>query len=446
MKAQSGNAALLIDLENFYLGRESVVLAEGEAEEYDFAADLELLCAFAERLADGRRLAVRRAYANFNAWRPGSGVHPRDFFLQPQARFLMEQGVEPVQVFRFPGGGNKNATDMRMAMDATALLTEELKPELYVLVTGDADFIPLSLELMRRGVRVHVIAVRGSAKLVFQKYCDRFEYFEDLLAERELLVGRDEELDALGRALHGVLERREAVRVAGVKPLLSNELGRAFDPQRFDCDSTSDFLRKFGPRLGVSVVHHPGGDIVQLASGSGQAASATGPEPASTAARVSLYREVLRYGQPRLYVLPLDEWQRITSMVFERAAMSDGERPSVLHGDLLDEITDICRNEGMERADGKVSSALFQLFKAGCFLLADQEAEDRRDFHWSRPAVLDPGIQDVQEMRSRVRHFLVETLRRRLARRGMAEELDDAALDALFNGSSERASVSSSGN
>ena len=79
---------------------------------------------------------------------------------------------------RFPGGGNKNASDMRLAMDATALLNDETGVDFFLLVTGDADFIPLVLELKRRGAEVAVIGVMWHTKPVFQRYCDRFEYFE----------------------------------------------------------------------------------------------------------------------------------------------------------------------------------------------------------------------------------------------------------------------------
>ena len=69
-------------------------------------------------------------------------------------------------------------------MDATALLNGDASGDLFILVTGDADFIPVVLELKRRGAEVAVIGVMWHTKPVFQRYCDRFEYFEDLVAKR----------------------------------------------------------------------------------------------------------------------------------------------------------------------------------------------------------------------------------------------------------------------
>ncbi|MCA9706288.1 MAG: hypothetical protein KDK70_10605, partial [Myxococcales bacterium] len=61
------NAALLIDLENFYLARESTAEVATD-EPYDIIRDLERLCGFARELVgDARRLIVRRAYADFSA-------------------------------------------------------------------------------------------------------------------------------------------------------------------------------------------------------------------------------------------------------------------------------------------------------------------------------------------------------------------------------------------
>jgi uncharacterized LabA/DUF88 family protein len=152
-------AILLIDMENFFLGREENVNNTPTPHIYSFKEDLERLYNFAVDLAGERRLAVRRAYANFNVWRPIKEGGPKDYYLQPLPNLLMDKGIEPVQVFRFPGGGNKNASDMRLAMDATALLNDESSGDLFILVTGDADFIPVVLELKRRGAEVAVIGV-----------------------------------------------------------------------------------------------------------------------------------------------------------------------------------------------------------------------------------------------------------------------------------------------
>jgi uncharacterized LabA/DUF88 family protein len=58
-----------------------------------------------------------------------------------------------------PGDGKhyKANVDVLMAIDAVEL-SVDMRPEVVVLVTGDADFAHLALQLRRRGIRVEVAA------------------------------------------------------------------------------------------------------------------------------------------------------------------------------------------------------------------------------------------------------------------------------------------------
>ena len=58
-----------------------------------------------------------------------------------------------------PGDGKhyKANVDVLLAIDAVEL-SVEMRPEVVVLVTGDADFAHLALQLRRRGIRVEVAA------------------------------------------------------------------------------------------------------------------------------------------------------------------------------------------------------------------------------------------------------------------------------------------------
>ena len=243
------SAVLLIDLENFFLSRkqyleEKAIPPSGWP---SFAKDFEQLIAFAQRMA-GAPFAVRRAYADYVTLRVG----PRD---------PMRQGVEPVQVFRLSGtrSGSKNAADMRMAMDATALLASAGHAEHFVLVTGDADFIPVILELKRHGRAVSVIGVTGATNGLIQRFVDNFELFEDLLAAEEVEerggepAHAGESMATVGNAIRRLLARNRPLRFAAIKPLLSRELDAPFDPGTFGCDTTGDFLRKFERELGVVI-------------------------------------------------------------------------------------------------------------------------------------------------------------------------------------------------
>lgn len=174
-------AALLIDWENFYLGRERAYRDVGR--EMDTVGDLEELLQLADRMVASlqARTVVRRAYADFNAV-DGSRFGRDKYYLQGTPRGLMESGVEPVQVFRFNEGHRKNAADIRMTVEALRLCSEGRGIDLFVLVTGDADFVPLAIDLRRMGAHVFVVGVRGQTSAMLRQYSDRMEMLSDPVA------------------------------------------------------------------------------------------------------------------------------------------------------------------------------------------------------------------------------------------------------------------------
>lgn len=297
------SAVLLIDLENFFCSREDFC-RKSLNPLYDrarFNDDLERLIAYARAMTAARGtvaelpFTVRRAYADFNAVRyvPGGPQH----YLRQIPEEVLSQGVEPVQVFRLSRGG-KNAADMKMAMDATTLLFTAGHVEHFVLVTGDADFIPVILELKRHGRAVSVIGVTGATSPKIQRFVDNFELFEDLLAAEEVEARTGDTApaaDGMGQvavAIRSLLNRSHPLRFAAVKPLLSKELGHAFDPAAFGCDTTGDFLRKFYVELGVVVRAGTHDSEIDLPNGHAKdapapiaekPAKAPGPEPHTAA-------------------------------------------------------------------------------------------------------------------------------------------------------------------
>lgn len=450
-----GSSILLIDLENFYLAREHNA---GLYAATEFSSDLEALSKFVMEVSGERRVTVRRAYANYNTARQSSEIGRWDFFLQKAPKALMERGIEPVQVFRFPGGGNKNAADMRMAMDASVLVAENHRIEQCILVTGDADFIPLILDLKRRGIEVVVIGVRAHTKTVLLRYCDRFEYFEDLIVAAEVEGDTNASLDEVRAALATILARRLRLPFAAVKPLLSRQLRRPFDPTRFDCENTGDFLRTFAERLGVLIsegisdweVRLPGVEPPPPPPPPSAVASNAGDSDASTASAngarageispafehsVAVYHKLLRFRRPNLHIIPLREWRTITQAIYDLAVAPSGERRPVEHQKLLDATTDICERAGFEMAFHKVNGSLFQLFKSGCFVCtADGHEKGRPDFHWTLTAELAPDLADVEAMRRRVRLFVIRALKSRLESVGITSAIDARLLSEVLDG------------
>ena len=506
----NGQSALFIDLENFVLGREENWRLEqdrhpGEdADDYDCAEDLRDLITFATRLAGNRSLAVKRAYANFNVRRENlSSERWWDYYLQGVPNVLLGLGVEPIQVFRFPGGKNKNASDLRMAMDAAATAAEA-GPHLagkfggghfgqFILATSDSDFIPLSLELRRAGAEVVVIGVQDKTKPVFERFCDRFEYFEDLRAARDLLDERQtEDRQTVLKTVRGLVDRHGPIRAGSVRTLVEH-VGResggdpiSFEPMRFGCGSAAELIERHGEECGLVLKRTGGVQVVARAEepapvppsvngyhvpgASGEARSSAaassdgededsdtsidGKDDEEGVARISLngrrpiratpehspslYRRLLLYGHPRIALVPASAWSEIASAVVARVAGQSenaDSRTRIYHQDLVSDITEVCAEAGIQDAAAKVRSALFQMFKAGCFL-CDEHGPRRghRDFHWSRPAVLDPNLPTYEHVRDRVWRFVTRSLSEKLRENGMDGSMHVGFLAELLCG------------
>jgi hypothetical protein len=420
---------------------------------------------------------VSRAYANFNSKRPGDGERPWDYYLQGAAKTLMERGIEPVQVFRFPGGGNKNAADMRLAMDAMALFRDNPRIQQITLVSGDADFIPMILELRKVGMEVIVIGVREHTKAVLERYCDRFEYFEDLVAAEENGSGKRRELEQARLALRAVLQGRGGLRLDALKPLLHGELGHTFDYGRFECESLGEFIEAHADELEVLLDRDEEGVSVALrspaappaaprASGAGPA-SHEGAAPALGHALVAergealpaddgqvppaaqdgervvilrphsayLYRELLRLKAPKIYVVPARDWSFVMETTHSLVVDEGGQPRVILHRDLREDLIQVCDAHGMDNAEKKVDATLFQLFKAGCFVCVERGPDvGQSDFHWRRPARLADGLATIDHLRDRVRLFMIRELRARLAEAGLSTAIEVDVLSAELDG------------
>ncbi|WP_199350929.1 NYN domain-containing protein [Haliangium ochraceum] len=437
----SQHAALLIDLENFYLSRENGTLSEARGEvHYDFHRDLEILCRGAQRIAGDKRLIVRRAYADFNAYRrsdDSARPYRKDYYLRHTPKLLMERGVEPVQVFRFPGGGNKNAADMRLAMDATTLMAPPSCVDTFILVTGDADFIRLTLELRRCGAFVAGIGVRETTSSVLPRYCDRFDYFTDLAGEAVVeRAAESVELRRLREALLEVLRAEGPQLFSRIKPLLDDKLEHPFDPRRYGCDNTGDFLRENADALGVSVHRSEYDWEVQIREGGER-------EGGGDKHSMALYRQLLRDDTPRIYVLGYDEWRRITDYLYEY--VNNADERQCTHSELLAALAEEFSVDegGIEDIGQKSAHALFLLFKSGCFrCTADGEHFDAVNFPWRLPATLAGEIDSAETMRTRAYAFATKVLSRRLALGGYGAA-DADLIGRLFydGGSGEHASA-----
>src|SRR3989337_3929198 len=88
--------------------------------------------------------------------------------------------VELIEIPQRMGPGRKNATDIKMAVDAIELAFERDYVTTFVIGTGDSDFTPLVHKLRELNKRVIGVGIRASTSALLPPACDEFLFYESL--------------------------------------------------------------------------------------------------------------------------------------------------------------------------------------------------------------------------------------------------------------------------
>lgn len=118
-------------------------------------------------LAELGSVNVRRAYGNWS--KPG---------LKSWQDMTIRHGIEPQQQFDLTKG--KNATDMKMTIDAIDLLFRG-RVEGFGIMSSDSDFMPLAMRIRQDGLPVYGFG-RANTPEGFRQACTRFIDVDALMA------------------------------------------------------------------------------------------------------------------------------------------------------------------------------------------------------------------------------------------------------------------------
>jgi len=145
-------AALLIDFDNVTMGIRS-----------DLTKELKNL--LNSDIIKGK-VAVQRAYAD---WRR----YPQ--YIVPLAEASVDLIFAPAY-----GSSKKNATDIRLAIDALELVFTRSEIGTFILLSGDSDFSSLVLKLKEYGKYVVGVGIRESASDLLVQNCDEYYSYSAL--------------------------------------------------------------------------------------------------------------------------------------------------------------------------------------------------------------------------------------------------------------------------
>ncbi len=176
-------------------------------------------------------VVIRRLYGHF--------ASPS---MQPWQKLMHEHALTPVHVL--PASKGKNATDMKLAIDAIDMLHER-DLDGFCIASSDSDFTALASRIRENGLKVYGFGEKKAAA-PHVAACDRFFYC-DLLLDEE----RHPEKEGRKKTAVPVSELRSAVdeaagddgwaHLGGVGSLLNKRMPD-FDPRNFGYRKLSDLM------------------------------------------------------------------------------------------------------------------------------------------------------------------------------------------------------------
>ena len=219
----SNDVAIFLDLDNLVIG----------ARDANLNFDIGLLVTHIKQHTGGR-VVLRRAY---------SGNLRQDQKLMKDlatAGFTMQSAV-PLNNF------GKNLIDMYLVVDTMDTLVDGQEYSIYVLVTGDRDFLPLIHALRRRGKHVIGVGLKHTTSESLMGLCDEYIYYEDMLPAPPL--SEDEADVLLVKAVESLLAGEERVRASVVKERMIELSGGQFGRLQYSDTSFTKFLGRHSGRI-----------------------------------------------------------------------------------------------------------------------------------------------------------------------------------------------------
>jgi uncharacterized protein (TIGR00288 family) len=213
----SPNAALLIDFDNVTMGIRSDLTSQMK----------DLLNSDIIR----GKVAVQRAYADWRRY----------------AQYIVPLSEASVDLIFAPayGSSKKNATDIRLAIDALELVFTRPEIGVYILLSGDSDFSSLVLKLKEYGKYVIGVGLRESASDLLVQNCDEYYSYSSLTgltkAGEQGVVSEHDPWDLAEQAIRKMADETDVMRSDRLKQVML-EIDPNFDEGEIGYSKFNKFL------------------------------------------------------------------------------------------------------------------------------------------------------------------------------------------------------------
>src|SRR5512146_2281123 len=217
------NAALLIDFDNVTMGIRS-----------DLGKELRSL--LSSDIIKGK-VAVQRAYAD---WRR----YPQ--YIVP----LSEASIDLIFAPAY-GSSKKNATDIRLAIDALELVFTRPEIGTFILLSGDSDFSSLVIKLKEYGKYVIGVGIRESSSDLLVQNCDEYYSYNALAglvkASEEEQTRKYDPWELVTEAVQRMKRNNDVMRSDRLKQVMQ-EIDSTFDEKNLGMSKFSRFCQEAAQR------------------------------------------------------------------------------------------------------------------------------------------------------------------------------------------------------
>src|ERR687897_3380547 len=248
------HAALLIDFDNVTLGIQK-----------DLTKELKHL--LNSDIIKGK-VAVQRAYAD---WRR----YPQ--YIVP----LSESSIDLIFAPAF-GSSKKNATDIRLAIDAIELVFTRPEIGMFILLSGDSDFSTMVIKLKEYGKYVIGVGIRESASDLLIQNCDEYYSYNDLAGltkEVDTPSTQRDPWELAGEAVAQMARNGDVMRSDRLKQVMQ-QIDPNFDERNAGFNRFSKFVIEAGQKGIVQITKLDNGQY-EVAPGTAVPTASAASAPAS---------------------------------------------------------------------------------------------------------------------------------------------------------------------
>jgi uncharacterized protein (TIGR00288 family) len=233
------------------------------------------------------KVSVQRAYAD---WRR----YPQ--YIVP----LSESSIDLIFAPAY-GSAKKNATDIRLAIDALELVFTRPEIGIFILLSGDSDFSSLVIKLKEYGKYVIGVGIRESSSDLLVQNCDEYYSYNalaGLVKSGEEEVVKKDPWELVTEAIVRMKRNGDVMRADRLKQVMQ-QIDSSFDEKNLGMSKFSRFVSEAAHRGLLTLTKLENGQFEVGAPRAGAAAPAAAEEAPAEARAASAPAEAEHGDRPR---------------------------------------------------------------------------------------------------------------------------------------------------